>query len=92
MVREQVRVVISNKSDIFEKRINKIIRELEDDKCTINDIDTSISFMGEKGYQAMAVIHFLYDDGEEENNDEILADLSNINLDSGKLSTDCPSM
>lgn len=91
MVREAVRVVISNKADIFEKRINKIIKELEDDDCTVNDIDTSISFIGEKGYQAMAIIRFLYDDGEEEKAIEFSDDLNNINIIPGKLTVDCPS-
>ena len=91
MIREAVRVIISNKADIFEKRINKIIKELEDDDCTISDIDTSISFMGEKGYQTMAIIRFLYDDGEEEKEIEFSDDLNNINITPGKLTVDCPS-
>ena len=91
MIREAVRVVISNKADIFEKRINKIIKELEEDDCTVNDIDASISFIGEKGYQAMAIIRFLYDDGEEERTIEFSDDLNNINTIPGKLTVDCPS-
>ena len=58
MLRVSIKAVVSNKAELFEKRVNKALKELQDDGCDILKVDSNISFSGDNGYQAMAVINY----------------------------------
>ena len=60
MFRTRIKVIISTKAALFEKKVNEALKELEDDGCNILRVDSDISFSGDKGYQAMAVISYVY--------------------------------
>ena len=60
MYRTNVKVVISTKAALFEKKVNETLNELQDNNYDIIKIDSNISFSGDKGYQAMAVITYTY--------------------------------
>jgi hypothetical protein len=58
--RTNIKVVISTKAALFEKKVNEALNELQDNDCDIVKIDSDISYSGDKGYQAMAVITYVF--------------------------------
>lgn len=60
MYRTNIKVVISTKASLFEKKVNEALDELQNEGCDVIKIDSDISYSGDKGYQAMAVITYTH--------------------------------
>ena len=76
----KIKVIVSNKSDRFEKRVNEEIEKLESEGyCVLQPIETNISYAGKEGYMILGTIHYILEEKYE------LEDLcvDNIDIDFG---------
>ena len=62
----KIKVVVSNKSDRFEKRVNEEIEKLESEGyCVLQPIETNISYAGKEGYMILGTIHYILEEKYE---------------------------
>ena len=82
MIKHHVKTIVSSKTDMFDKKMNDAIEELENDSYTIESIYTDISFAGKEGYMLHGTIGYY---------EEVLDDLERLgfNIDFG--TADIPS-
>ena len=77
--RHAVKIIVSTKGEFVEQRVNKAIKELEDEGYLIHDVEVNISYAGKEGYQIIACIKY----AEEVKNELEDIDLYDIGIDYG---------
>ena len=89
MIRHSIKVLISTKGEYLERKVNTALEELENNGCNIEEINSNISYSGDKGYMLMSVISYSY---FEEDINELDYDSVNLNFGIGESGPDCPSL